>query len=135
MKQILDRKRAVNAQTELPKEPHTDYTTLNEKNDKKEINKIKHDLMNRRVTYLVMILALWTFQIGFGLFIVLDSWAEIQFSKLPSLKIGLTRFICGVVMHIQCDKEFRNGLNIMKFSVNHYWKFDNYKLAFLPGFL
>ena len=38
-------------------------------------------------------------------------------------------------MHIQCDKELRNGLNIMKYSVNHYWKFDNYKLAFLPGLL
>ena len=24
---------------------------------------------------------------------------------------------------------------MMKYSVNHYWKFDNYKLAFLPGFL
>ena len=23
----------------------------------------------------------------------------------------------------------------MKYSVNHSWKFDNYKLAFLPGFL
>ena len=23
----------------------------------------------------------------------------------------------------------------MKYSVNHYWKFDNYKLAFLPGYL
>ena len=38
-------------------------------------------------------------------------------------------------MHIQCDKELRNGLQIMKYSVNHYWKFDNYKLAFLPGLL
>ena len=61
MKQILERKRAVNAKVELPVNPHTDYKNLKEKSDKKEINKIKHDLMNRRVTYLVMILALWTF--------------------------------------------------------------------------
>ena len=94
-----------------------------------------HDLANRRTTYLVMILALWTFQIGFGSFIVADSLKDMDFTKVPSLKIGLTRFVCGVVMHIQCDKEFQNGLRMMKYSVNHYWKFDNYKLAFLPGFL
>ena len=94
-----------------------------------------HDLTNRRTTYLVMILALWTFQIGFGSFIVADSLKDMNFTVVPSLKIGLTRFVCGVVMHIQCDKEFQNGLRIMKYSVNHAWKFDNYKLAFLPGFL
>ena len=58
MKQILKRKRAINAGIEPPNDPHTDHENLS---DKKEINKIKHDLMNRRVTYLVMILALWTF--------------------------------------------------------------------------
>ena len=61
MKQILERKRAINAQVEPPVNPHTDHKNWNDKSDKKEIKKIKHDLMNRRVTYLVMILALWTF--------------------------------------------------------------------------
>ena len=78
--------------------------------------------MNRRTTYLVMILALWTFQMGFGLFIVVDAgfftvladWffdrktdadIELKLSEVPPLNIGLTRFICGVVMHIYCDNE------------------------------
>ena len=69
-------------------------------NGKKEIKKIMHDLSNRRTTYLVMIIALWTFQIGFGSFIVADSLKDMIFTEVPSLKIGLTRFVCGVVMHI-----------------------------------
>ena len=60
---------------------------------------------------------------GFGLFIVVDAgfftvladWffdrstsdddIELKLSEVPPLNIGLTRFICGVVMHIYCDSE------------------------------
>ena len=51
------------------------------------------------------------------------------------MRVGLTRFICGIMMHIACTGEFCNGMKMMKFAVNHDWKFVNYHLAFLPGFL
>ena len=38
-------------------------------------------------------------------------------------------------MHIQCNDEIVNGLRMMKFSCNHWWKFSNYRLAYFAGFL
>ena len=84
-----------------------------------------------------MLLAVWTFQIAFGLFILVDAYeaGDLGFTDLPEIKIGLTRFICGMIMHMQCNDELVNGLKMMKYSVNHYWKFSNYRLAFLSGLL
>ena len=38
-------------------------------------------------------------------------------------------------MHIIINDEIFNGLKIMKYSVNHYWKFSNPIMAFAAGFL
>ena len=84
-----------------------------------------------------MIMAVWTFQIAFGAYILVDASLneEFEFKEVPDTKIGLSRFICGVIMHIYCTNEIFNGMRIMKYALNHHWKFSNYRLAFLPGFL
>ena len=84
-----------------------------------------------------MILACWLFQISFGLYIIVDALLDdkFKFEEAPELKVGLTRFICGIIMHMQCNEEFANGMLIMKYAINHHWKFSNYRMAFLPGFL
>ena len=38
-------------------------------------------------------------------------------------------------MHILIQKEFEQGLNMMKYVTNHPWKFRNVGLAFFAGFL
>lgn len=40
-----------------------------------------------------------------------------------------------MMMHIFCINEFKNGLSLMKYAVNHSWKFSNYRIAFLSGLL
>ena len=45
------------------------------------------------------------------------------------------RFICGIVLHVALSAELKQGLGMMKYAVNHHWKFYNYKLAFLAGLL
>ena len=57
---------------------------------------------------MIMILAVWTFQIAFGFYILFDAFADdaLDFAEAPELKIGLTRFVCGVVMHMSCNNEF-----------------------------
>ena len=71
---------------------------------------------------MTMLLAVWTFQIAFGYLILADAEknGELSIDELPEIKIGLTRFICGMIMHIQCNDELVNGLKMMKYSVNHY---------------
>ena len=40
-----------------------------------------------------------------------------------------------MVMHMAFQGELAHAMNMMKFAVNHWWKFDNYRTAFLAGFL
>lgn len=40
-----------------------------------------------------------------------------------------------MVMHIILNDEIFNGMKMMKFSINHSWKFSNPNLAFATGFL
>lgn len=49
--------------------------------------------------------------------------------------IVCARFICAIVLHMSLQEELKNGLMMMKFSLNHDFRFSNYKVAFLAGFL
>lgn len=40
-----------------------------------------------------------------------------------------------MVLHGIINDEIFNGMKMIKYSVNHWWKFSNPKLAFLTGFL
>ena len=46
------------------------------------------------------------------------------------LMIILARFICGSILHLSLLDEVTNGLNCMKFALNHPYKFLSYNLAF-----
>ena len=52
-----------------------------------------------------------------------------------STDVVLARFICGITMHIKLAPELQQAMNMMKYSINHSWKFDNFRIAFLSGFL
>jgi len=45
------------------------------------------------------------------------------------------RFVCGVVLHMALQDELKQGLDNMKYSLNHRWRFEDYKVAYLSGFL
>lgn len=45
------------------------------------------------------------------------------------------RFVAIVIMHIYVLDEIQNGLRMMKFALNHWWKFKYPGHAFLTGFL
>ena len=47
----------------------------------------------------------------------------------------MARFIVGIVMHINLGDRVQQGMRMMKFSVNHKWKFDEWRLGFIAGFL
>jgi hypothetical protein len=52
-----------------------------------------------------------------------------------SIWIVIARFICGIIMHMSLQDELRTGLSIMKFTLNHSYRFDNPMTAFFAGFL
>jgi len=45
------------------------------------------------------------------------------------------RFVCGLIMHLFVTENFKQGQNMMKFAVNHPYKFRNWSLAFMTGAL
>ena len=54
--------------------------------------------------------------------------------KPTSVSIVTIRFVCGFVLHIYLQSELLQGFTNMKFALNHPWKFEHPKLAFLVGF-
>ena len=40
-----------------------------------------------------------------------------------------------IVMHVQVVSEFDEAIRMMKFAVNHPWKFRSFQFAFLTGLL
>ena len=43
------------------------------------------------------------------------------------------RFICGIVLHVSLTAELQQGMNMMKYAVNHPWKFVDYRVAYFTG--
>lgn len=54
---------------------------------------------------------------------------------MPSSDIAFARFIAGIMMHVAMTTELKQGMAKMKYALNHYWRFSNYKIAFATGFL
>ena len=87
-----------------------------------------------------MLTAVLIFQMAFAGFILIDSddprhKTLLRFSLPDSLQIGFTRFVAAMVMHIYLHAEIFNGLKIMKYSINHEWKFKHPSRAFTVGFM
>ena len=40
-----------------------------------------------------------------------------------------------MIMHVQVNSEIVNGMRMMKYCVNHWWKFKFHRVAFLTGLL
>ena len=61
---------------------------------------------------------------------------QLRFADFPpSIEVGFARFVAAMVLHIIINNEIFNGLKMIKYSVNHPWKFSNPKMAFAAGFL
>lgn len=92
-------------------------------------------------------MAVWLFQVSFTVFILADAFPwpyveeewdqddKINLQVLPKIKIAYIRFVAGMIMHVQVNEEIKNGMNMMKYSVNHWWKFKHHRVAFLTGLL
>lgn len=49
--------------------------------------------------------------------------------------ILFARFICATILHLSLVDEVSAGLEMMKYAVNHRYKFENYQVAYLAGLL
>ena len=50
-------------------------------------------------------------------------------------EIGISRFMTGILLHYAMTDYIRLGMEMMKFAMNHPWKFQDPHTAFLCGFM
>jgi len=74
---------------------------------------------------LLVIIWMYAIETEHGKFIFVPNEVEILFS----------RFIASMMMHLMVEKDTRNGLNMMKYAVNHHERFTNPEVAFLMAAL
>ena len=72
-----------------------------------------------------MILCIWFYAATSSGFVV---------TPASSLDMMAARFVASMMMHINVEKDVKNGIQMMKYSVNHYKQFNNVIPAFLIGF-
>ena len=51
----------------------------------------------------------------------------------PGIIVVLSRWICALFLHVAMKDEADLGFKIMKYSINHPWKFHNWWSAFSVG--
>lgn len=65
-----------------------------------------------------------------------STFADNPLASYPtSMGIVIARFFCGIILHMSLQEELYSGLDKMKFSLNHHYRFENYLIAFLSGLL
>ena len=58
-----------------------------------------------------------------------------QITEWRATWIIMARFIVGIVMHVNLGDRVQQGMRMMKYSVNHKWKFDDWKYGFIAGLM
>ena len=49
--------------------------------------------------------------------------------------MGVVRILVSIVTHILLQEDMQGGLALMKYALNHPWKFVSYARAFFAGFI
>ena len=99
------------------------------------MQKLKFRLRKDLLNVMVQTIAIFIFQASLCGFIM----NETEFSKLqsgdtlgvPSLDLGLARFITGIAMHVKMTNKIGHGMDKMKFALNHKWKFSRWRYGYL----
>ena len=81
------------------------------------------------------LIAVWIFQIVFCGAIFMYVLEQDHFKDVPTVTMTICRLIAGLLLQMIINSEVQNGLSIMKYSVNHYWKFRYNGLAYTAGLL
>ena len=74
---------------------------------------------------------------SFTIFILVDAWEQDKLILEPpdDTKLAFARFAAGMLMQTLTDEEIRNGLKMMKYTTNHWWKFKHHRVAYSVGLL
>jgi len=59
---------------------------------------------------------------------------EAQKERPRDPQVVLTRFLCAIFLHLTIADNLTESFRMMKFAMNHQWRFKNWVVAFFVGF-
>lgn len=63
-----------------------------------------------------------------------DEMMKLYAEPTGSMSTVLCRFLCSIILHVSLCNKTKGSFQMMKYAMNHYWKFDSWFTAFLVGF-
>jgi hypothetical protein len=81
------------------------------------------------------LLAVFIFQTFFCWAIFTTIKLNESLKKVPTVFQSFCQFIAGMLMQMNINYEFAHGLRLMKYTLNHEWKFKYPYSAFMSGLL
>lgn len=101
-----------------------------------QIVAMKAKLSNDRSHILTQMLTVWLIQVTLLTYIMQDTYLQVDLEfpqAIPTFRITLTRFLSGLVLHLALAPKLSQGMDKMKFALNHAWRFDSAWLAAIAG--
>jgi hypothetical protein len=93
----------------------------------------------QRADYLAQVIFVWMVQMVLCVILMYEIINGGTLTVYPNgFVVVVSRFLCAVVLHMSLQNELAQGLNKMKFALNHSYKFKpglGYVVAFFAGFL
>jgi len=85
---------------------------------------------------LIKLLTVYTFQLFFCFAIAVTEAGNLSsnLDKVPSLSQSFCQFIAGMLMQMNINYEAAQGMMMMKYALNHQWKFKHPHIAFMAGY-
>ena len=71
----------------------------------------------------------------FVIFLTMTDEDQFKITMPSSMAVLSTRFVCSIMMHLQVSADVSQGLQMMKYLVNHGEEFSAPRLAFTVGML
>lgn len=98
------------------------------------VAKIEFERIFFRESLVSEVTTLFIFQIALC-YLVLTTSEIPTYESPPSMAVAYTRLMAGMFMQIMMSRELKEGLDKMKFAINHPWKFENIYFAFCSGLM
>ena len=97
---------------------------------------LNYTMQKSRIKLFGQVVFCWVCQVSL-FYSILQQNRDIRFEtmEIPTLSVGFSRFIAGIMMHVAMNNELNEGMAKMKFAVNHQFRFSQFRLAFLAGLL
>ena len=121
---------------ELPDNPLKRLQVKKDDDDPRIFYKTSHE---QRKTVFIPVSFLVAVELMLIWFLVIETVTDDEIvesikARPASIDIVITRFICGIFMHITLICEIKQGLDMMKFANNHHFLFRRWGVAYIVGF-